>query len=142
MERKIKRKRKKQPKTVFKEALKERYGDDIIDDFLLTKNDNHYTLLALAKKYNITDSYVSTLFRKLFGVSYSESRRGVSTSDTKYVNEKLRTKRIIFTVHEELYNNIAIQAARRGTHMSTIVRECVERIYGKEGWENASNIFI
>lgn len=138
---KRKRKSKKQSKTVFKEALKERYGPDIVDDFLLVMNDNQHTLLALSKKHGITDTYASALFRKLFGIGYFESRRGVTTEDLKYVNEGTRTRRIIFSVPEEMYKNIALQAARRGTHLSTIVRECVERIYGKEGWENIDNIF-
>lgn len=57
----------------FKERLKEKWGNDIFDEFESAKKNPYYPLSDLASKYGFSREYARQLFFKIYGYKYTKT---------------------------------------------------------------------
>lgn len=60
----------------FAWRLKDKYGEDIVDDILILKDDFTLTLQRVGDKYGVTREYIRQIYKKLTGEKYTKALSG------------------------------------------------------------------
>ena len=108
------------PAVGFKDWFNATYGRDAYSRFIeLLKQPDVY-LTTIAAEFNITRAAVSALFRKAFGLSYSEVLGKRKSKHRKLERIKRKVSRHRMTGRTLLRNSVAKAAQKRGLDVSVI----------------------
>jgi len=139
----LKRGAKRSSITEYRDALNKRHGPEFTDD-LDAVFDGYNKLAHMSKRYGISKSRLSQIFKRVFGKPFRVAKKLGAVKDqdgTIYSFDDPRSKNFMVKLPAPLHEKLRRHSDSLGLSMSVVVRDCIADLFMNDGLGQLSKLF-